>query len=72
MKMFTSQQVADKFGITPQRVRQLAHSRDLGQKIGRDFIFSASDVKNMEKREPGNPNLKAKKKKSKKKSVKKP
>jgi hypothetical protein len=48
--------VAILFGISPQRVRALAHSRNLGWKAGNKmWLFSPAEIETMRDRKPGRP-----------------
>lgn len=49
----TCNQVAELFGITPGRVRQLAQRRGVGHKIGREIIFTPADVAALQPGKPG-------------------
>lgn len=51
----TSTQVADRLNLTSSRVLRLAKSRGLGQRIGRDWLFTESDIAAMQTRVPGRP-----------------
>lgn len=42
--MMTTIQVAQRLGVDPSRVRQLAIKHRIGRKFGRDWMFSARDV----------------------------
>jgi predicted RNase H-like HicB family nuclease len=47
--------VAEKLGLSEDRVRKLAASRGLGRKWGREFFFTESDLEAMKIRKPGRP-----------------
>lgn len=59
-RRLTSANVASELGISASRVRRLAASRNLGQFVGRIWLFSTEDLENMRHREGGNPLLKRK------------
>jgi hypothetical protein len=46
----TTTTVASRLGINPSRVRQLAAALSIGQRIGRDWLFSDDDVARLEQR----------------------
>ncbi len=50
--------VAAQLGVCRSRVRQLAHSRHLGTKLGHIWIFIQKDIDAMRDRKPGKPPLK--------------
>ena len=47
--------VAERLGLSEDRVRKLAASRGLGRKWGRDYFFTESDLEAMKIRKPGRP-----------------
>ena len=59
--LYTTSEAADRLGITPGRLRQLARSGGYGQRFGRDWIFTADDLQTLERRKttrgrvPGTP-----------------
>jgi hypothetical protein len=55
--LHTTRQVADALGLSVQRVKQLAVSLEVGQKVGRDWVFTDADIALMRRREtkPGRP-----------------
>lgn len=42
--LLTTADAARELGVSPQRVRQLAVSRGVGQRIGRDWVFTRRDI----------------------------
>lgn len=40
----TTDQAAERLGLTPGRVRQLAKSGRIGSKIGRDYLFTSDEL----------------------------
>ena len=55
-KLLTTQQTAEKLGITDARVRQLVLGGRLpAQKLGRDLFIQESDLKLVQDRRPGRP-----------------
>lgn len=48
--LLTTQQVADRLGLHPGHVRRLATSLGIGQRIGRDWLFSPDDVARLQSR----------------------
>lgn len=44
MAIYTGPQVAERLGVNPSRVRQLAAEFGVGTKIGRDWMFTDDDV----------------------------
>lgn len=56
MKLLSTKEAAGVLGITVQRVHALIkESRLPAQKIGRDYIIDASNLKLVEDRKPGRP-----------------
>ena len=51
----TAQQVADQFGVSVGRVRQLAQQRKVGQRFGPSLMFSPSDVELLRPKSVGRP-----------------
>jgi excisionase family DNA binding protein len=52
----TTQQAAEKLGVTVSRVRQLVLAGRLpAEKFGRDLVIKESDLKFVEDRKPGRP-----------------
>jgi excisionase family DNA binding protein len=52
----TTQQAAEKLGVTVSRVRQLVlNGRLPAEKFGRDLVIKESDLKLVEDRRPGRP-----------------
>ena len=51
--LHTTQKVADALGISIPRVKQLAVNMQLGQKVGRDWVFTDEDVERMRQRDDG-------------------
>ena len=52
----TTQQVAERLGVTVSRVRQLVlEGRLPAGKFGRDLVIKESDLKRVEDRRPGRP-----------------
>lgn len=51
----TTNQIAQRLGLNPSRIRQLAAELGVGTKIGRDWMFTADDLATLEtrKRTPG-------------------
>jgi excisionase family DNA binding protein len=55
-ELLSTNEVAQKLGVTAIRVRALIRVGRLpAQKIGRDYIIKASDLKLVENRKPGRP-----------------
>ena len=54
-RIYTSDEAAAELGITRRRVLQLAESRNVGRKLGRDWVFTPDDVDAMRVRTPGRP-----------------
>jgi excisionase family DNA binding protein len=55
-KLLTTQQAAERLGITDARVRQLILSgRVPAQKLGRDLFIEEGDLKLVQDRKPGRP-----------------
>ncbi len=51
---FTTKQVADRFGVTQRRVRQLAKDRGVkGRKVGPIWVFTEAEIRQMTPRPPG-------------------
>uniref|UniRef100_A0A6M3J857 Putative DNA binding, helix-turn-helix domain containing protein n=1 Tax=viral metagenome TaxID=1070528 RepID=A0A6M3J857_9ZZZZ len=55
MEIYTTKDVARILGISTRRVRALTRSRKLGRKMGRDYLYQASDIENMRTRKVGRP-----------------
>jgi hypothetical protein len=53
--LLTTEQVAAELGLTAPRIRALAQSRNVGWKIGRDYLFRPEDVAALRVRIPGRP-----------------
>jgi hypothetical protein len=53
--LLTAADVAAALGLTPSRVRALARSRGVGRRVGRDWLFGASDLERLRERTPGRP-----------------
>lgn len=52
----TTQQAAERLGVTVSRVRQLVlEGRLPAEKFGRDLVIKESDLKRVEDRRPGRP-----------------
>ena len=49
-RLFSTAQVADKLGVSPPRVRQIADELELGQLIASTLVFTAAEVARMERR----------------------
>jgi hypothetical protein len=47
----TTNETAQRLGIKPSRVRQLAAAMQVGRKVGRDWLFSDADIAVMQTRE---------------------
>lgn len=56
----TSADVARRLGITANRVLKIARARNVGRKVGRDWLFTESEVESLRPGPPGNPNFKPK------------
>lgn len=50
--MYTTQTAAAALGLTPRHVGQLARQHGLGRKVGRDWQFTAAEVRQMRRRPP--------------------
>jgi excisionase family DNA binding protein len=56
MKMLTTNEVAERLGVTVQRVHQFIKDERLpAQKMGRDYIISEGDLKLLDDRQTGRP-----------------
>ena len=53
--IYSTTTAANELGISPVRVRQLAVSRQVGRKLGRDWVFTAGEIDHMRVRRPGRP-----------------
>ena len=52
----TTKQVADIYGVTPRRIRQIAASRGVeGRRVGRMLVWTAEEVKKMAPRKAAGP-----------------
>lgn len=56
-RAYTARDVANLCGISVSRVHQLVRDLGIGQKIGRDWLFSAADIDAVRNRNtrPGRP-----------------
>lgn len=64
MNLLTTQQAAERLGISQPRIYQLiSEGRLPAQKIGRDYLIDEKDLKLVENRKVGRPPKKAGKKK---------
>ena len=50
MKLLTSTQVAAELGVNDSRIRQLARQKQIGQKLGRDWVFTVEEVEKLRTR----------------------
>jgi excisionase family DNA binding protein len=65
--MLTTQEAAERLGITSIRVRQLISAGRLpAEKFGRDYMIKEGDLKLVEDRKPGRPSKNSAKKSRKK------
>jgi excisionase family DNA binding protein len=56
MKMLTTSEVAERLGVTVQRVHQFIKDGRLpAQKMGRDYIINEDDLKRLGDRQTGRP-----------------
>ena len=56
MKMLTTNEVADRLGVSVQRVHQFIKDERLpAQKIGRDYIINEGDLRLLGNRQTGRP-----------------
>ncbi len=56
MKMLTTSEVAERLGVTVQRIHQFIRDERLpAQKMGRDYIINEGDLKLLEGRQTGRP-----------------
>ena len=56
MKQLTTREVADRLGVTVQRVHQFIKDERLpAQKFGRDYIINEGDLKALDVRQTGRP-----------------
>ena len=55
MNLLTTTQTAAELGIDESRVRRIAATRGLGQKIGPVWVFTPEEVDAMRVRHPGRP-----------------
>lgn len=49
---FTSSEVADQLGVSINLVRTLSRDRNVGTRLGRDWLYSEADVEALRKRRP--------------------
>ncbi len=50
-RLFTTRQVANELKLNVSRIRQLAADLGIGQKLGRDWVFTEDDLERLQKRE---------------------
>lgn len=56
MPVLTTEEAADRLGISQRRVRQLITDNRLpAEKKGRDYLINEKDLKQVEDRKPGRP-----------------
>jgi len=56
MALISTKQAAEKLGVSVLRVQQLIWAKRLpADKIGRDYVIHADDLKLVENRKPGRP-----------------
>jgi excisionase family DNA binding protein len=56
MNLLTTQEAADRLGVTRRRIQELIQLDRLpARKIGRDYVIRESDLKLVEERKPGRP-----------------
>lgn len=56
MKMLTTNEAANRLGVTVQRIHQFIKEERLpAEKMGRDYIIKDEDLKLVEDRKPGRP-----------------
>ncbi len=56
MKMYTGKEVAAMLGKTPVAIRKLSERYGIGTKVGRDWVYSEAEVKQLKHwRKPGRP-----------------
>jgi hypothetical protein len=53
-KLYTAIEVAKLYGISPRRAAAIAQQRGFGRR-GRDWIFTAAEVKLLKPQPPGRP-----------------
>lgn len=46
--LLTTKQAAERLGMTPQRIRQIAEERKIGRKMGRDWFFSTHELEQLQ------------------------
>lgn len=49
---YTSSDVADQLGVSINLVRTLSRDRNVGTRLGRDWLYSKADVEALRKRRP--------------------
>lgn len=49
---YTSSEVADQLGVSINLVRTLSRDRNVGTRLGRDWLYSEADVESLRKRRP--------------------
>lgn len=56
MTLLTTKQIADRIGVTPSRVRQIAQSRGIvGVKFGQTTVYRESSLPKFKRRPRGRP-----------------
>lgn len=57
MKLYTPSHIANIYSITEKRVREIAISRKVGQKIGKrgGWVFLEGDIEKLKPGKPGRP-----------------
>lgn len=54
-KLYTAAQVAEKLGLSHQRINAIARRRGIGQMIGNTRVFTVADVAAIKPGPPGRP-----------------
>ena len=52
MKLYNKDQAAELLGIAPNSMREYARKYAVGQKVGRDWVFTDEDIEKLRQR-PG-------------------
>lgn len=54
-ELLSSTEMADRLGVTPDRVTQMARERGIGEQVGGIWVFSPEDEKKLKRRPSGRP-----------------
>lgn len=50
--LLTAAEAAEALGVSARRVRKIAADREIGQRLGSVWVFTATDIERMQERAP--------------------